>query len=115
MAISVHYKYSQEYIMDTKAIIAEAKAKFNHNSTKEYLKDKYHSKLVFADQGGLWTANNNLISFLNALTEEECVVLDSYQTPIKINRPKLLTKAVQVYTENMNEWHVEWEKLRKNR
>ncbi len=115
MAISVHYKYSQEYIMDTKAIIAEAKAKFSHNSAKEYLKDKYKSKLIFADQGGLWSASKELITFLNSISQEEVVILDSYETPIKVNRIQLYTKAISVYTETMNEWYDEWDKLRKKR
>lgn len=101
--------------MDTKAIIAEAKAKFSHNSAKEYLKDKYKSKLIFADQGGLWTANQQLITFLNAMLEEQLVILDSYETPIKINRIQLLSKATQIYNESMNEWFNEWENLRKKR
>jgi len=38
--------------MDTQNLIIESKARFNHNQAKQYLKDKYQSKLTFADQGG---------------------------------------------------------------
>jgi hypothetical protein len=39
--------------MDTSTLIFEAKSRFNHNSAKAYLKDKYDSKLIVADQR--WT------------------------------------------------------------
>ena len=54
--------------MDTKTLISEAKARFNHNSAKAYLKDKYDSKLIIADQGGLWRADQKTISFYHAST-----------------------------------------------
>jgi len=54
--------------MNTDELIKESKAKFDHNLAKHYLKEKYQSKLIFADQGGLWKATPDFLSFLSSLT-----------------------------------------------
>jgi hypothetical protein len=101
--------------MDTKQLITEAKARFNHNSAKVYLKDKYESKLSVAAQGGLWVANIELLSFLTASTHDQIVVLDMYSNPVKVNRIELLTKLEKTYHTVMDQWHSEWESLEKKR
>ena len=101
--------------MDTKTLITEAKARFNHNSAKAYLKDKYDSKLTVADQNGLWRANLETINFLNASSETEVVLMDSFDSPVKVNRQILLDKLNQVYKTTMEEWHSEWAELEKKR
>ena len=101
--------------MDTKQLITEAKARFNHNSAKAYLKDKYESKLSVADQGGLWVASPELISFLTVSTEDQVVLLDMYSNPVIVNRVDLLTKIKNTYQYVMEHWHSEWSALEKNR
>ena len=101
--------------MDTKQLITEAKARFNHNSAKAYLKDKYESKLSVADQGGLWVATIELISFLSINTQTQVVLLDSYNNPVQVNRIDLLTKLDKTYTYVMEQWHSEWATLEKKR
>ena len=101
--------------MDTKQLITEAKARFNHNSAKLYLKDKYESKLSIADQGGLWVANIELISFLSNCKQDLVVVLDTYDNPIKVNRVELLTKLEKTYHHIMDQWYTEWATLEKKR
>jgi hypothetical protein len=101
--------------MDTKTLITEAKARFNHNSAKAYLKDKYDSKLTVADQNGLWRADLETINFLNSSTDTEVVLMDSFDSPVKVNRQILLDKLNQVYKTTMEEWHSEWAELEKKR
>jgi hypothetical protein len=101
--------------MDTKQLITEAKARFNHNSAKIYLKDKYESKLSVADQDGLWLANIELISFLTNSTQDRLVLLDMYSNPVKVNRVELLTKLEKTYHYVMDQWHTEWATLEKKR
>ena len=101
--------------MDTKQLITEAKARFNHNSAKVYLKDKYEIKLSIANQGGLWVANIELLSFLTSSTQDQIVVLDMYSNPIKVNRIELLTKLEKTYHSVMDQWHSEWASLEKKR
>jgi hypothetical protein len=102
--------------MDTKTLIAEAKARFAHNSAKAYLKDKYDSKLIVAEQGGLWRADQQTISFLNALNDDNFVILmDTFDNPVHVDREKLLTVLKDTYNTVMIEWYKEWKELEKKR
>ena len=97
--------------MDTKTLIAEAKARFNHNSTKAYLKDKYDSKLIVAEQGGLWRADQQTIAFLNSMDDNFIVVIDTFNNPVEVNREKLLEVLKTTYNNVMLEWYKEWKEL----
>ena len=101
--------------MDTKTLITEAKARFNHNSAKAYLKDKYDSKFIVADQSGLWRANLETINFLNASSDEWVILIDTFNNPVKVNRIDLLHKLANTYKNTMEEWYNEWVELEKKR
>ena len=97
--------------MDTKTLISEAKARFNHNSAKAQLKDKYDSKLIVAEQGGLWRADQQTISFLNSMDDNFLVVIDTFNNPVEVNREKLLEVLKTTYNTVMLEWYKEWKEL----
>jgi hypothetical protein len=101
--------------MDTKTLINEAKARFNHNSAKQQLKDKYQSKLIIADQGGLWEADTQLISFLNSMTTEKIVLTDKFNNLVEVNRMELLEKLSELYNTVMSEWYKESKELESKR
>jgi len=101
--------------MDTKTLIADAKARFSHNAAKVYLKDKYDSKFIVADQGGLWHANLETINFLNSVTDEKVILIDKFDNPVEVNRQELKDKLYAVYTDTMNNWHKEWVELENKR
>jgi len=101
--------------MDTEQLIIDVKARFAHNASKAYLKDKYESKLIFADQNGMWSANAELFAVLSVLIIEPVIILDNYSNPVKVNRNQLLLKAQQVYRSVMEEWYNETESLKNNR
>jgi hypothetical protein len=101
--------------MDTTLLITEAKARFNHNSAKTYLKDKYDSKFIVADQSGLWRANLETINFLNSSTDEQVILIDTFNNPVKVNRISLLYKLADTYKNVMEEWYNEWAELEKKR
>jgi hypothetical protein len=101
--------------MDTKSLISEAKARFNHNSAKAYLKDKYNSKFIVAEQNGLWQANLETITFLNSSSDEEIILIDTFNNPVKVTRKALLDKLNMVYKTTMEEWYIEWSELEKKR
>ena len=102
--------------MDTKTLIAEAKARFNHNSAKEYLREKYEAKLLIADQGGLWKADIETIAFLKSWqVTDEIVLIDTFNNPVKVDRISLLIKLQDTYQSVMNEWHDEWKELESKR
>jgi hypothetical protein len=101
--------------MDTKNLVAEAKARFNHNSAKTYLKEKYQTRLIVAEQGGLWRANIETITFLNAVKTPKVILIDSFENPVEVNREELLSKLLETYDTVMKEWHTEWNELEKKR
>lgn len=101
--------------MDTKLLISEAKARFNHNSAKSYLKEKYQTRLIVADQGGLWKSDLSTINFLNGSTTDFVILVDTFENPVQVNRKELLTKLVETYDAVMSEWHTEWVELEKKR
>lgn len=101
--------------MDTNHLINEAKARFSHNSAKAYLKDKYNSKLLLADQNGLWKITPELISYLSSLDDYTTILLDNYGNPVKVEVKMLLTKLIHTHKQVMTEWHDEWTELEKQR
>lgn len=102
--------------MDTKSLISETKARFNHNSAKAYLKDKYDSKLIVADQGGLWKADPQLISFLESMSDDNfIIIIDTFQNPVQVDREKLLSLLKKTYNLVMLEWYKEWKELESKR
>lgn len=101
--------------MDTKQLLTDIKARFNHNSAKSYLKDKYESKLCVASQGGLWKITPELIMFLDNAGSEELILLDAYENPIKVKRQELFYTVRNTYNYVMEQWHNEWSTLEKAR
>jgi hypothetical protein len=97
--------------MDTKTLISEAKARFNHNSAKAQLKDKYDGKFIIAEQGGLWKATPELISFLSALDDNFVILIDNFNNPVQVNREQLLLVLKDTYQKYMLEWYKEWKEV----
>lgn len=104
--------------MDTKTLITEAKARFAHNSAKDYLKEKYNAKLLVAEQGGLWKADKETIAFLSVMIndyDDKVVLIDTFANPVLVERSELLTKLKDVYNNVMAEWYNEWKELESKR
>ena len=104
--------------MDTKTLISEAKARFNHNSAKAYLKEKFDAKLLIADQGGLWKADQQTIAFLSTMFndyDDRVIMMDTFQNPVLVDRSALLSKLKEVYNSVMLEWYNEWKVLESKR
>lgn len=101
--------------MDTKTLISEAKARFNHNSAKAQLKDKYDTKLVVAVQGGLWKATPELIGYLASNTDEYVILIDSFDNPVHANRIALHDALSKAYDDAMQLWFTEWKELESKR
>jgi len=97
--------------MDTKTLISEAKARFNHNSAKAQLKDKYDGKFIIAEQGGLWRATPELISFLISMDNNFVILIDNFDNPVQVNREQLLLVLKDTYQKGMLEWYKEWKEI----
>jgi hypothetical protein len=102
--------------MDTNALVAHARARFDHVAAKRLLKEKYQARMVFGYNGGLFRAGPELLTLLHACpVEDNIVVLDLYDNPVKVNPLELQHLSQDRWQEQMNAWLVEYNELSKKR
>jgi hypothetical protein len=101
--------------MDTENLIAHGRARFDHAAARRVLKEKYQGKLTFAHAGGMWQAGPELLAALSACTGPTSVLLDLYETPVKVMPNEFRDLVRTHWQEQMNAWLVEYEQLSKNR
>lgn len=102
--------------MDTDSLVAHARARFDHAVAKRILKEKYEAKMLFAYRGGMWRAGPELLTVLQAVpVEDDVVLLDLYENPVKISPLELQHLAFERWQEQMNAWLVEHEANSKKR
>jgi len=102
--------------MNTNALIAHARARFDHATARKLLKEKYEAKMLFAYNGGMWRAGPELLTLLQAVpVEDHVVLLDLYNTPVKINPVELQYLALGRWQEQMTAWLVEHDEMSKKR
>jgi len=101
--------------MDTNALIAHARARFDHEAAKRTLKEKYQAKMLFAYAGGMWRAGPELQTTLLTCSGAEAVLLDLYENPIRVDTKELYAQSQQRWQEQMNAWLVEHEQNQKKR
>jgi hypothetical protein len=90
------------------------------NNQKRVLKERYREQTVYYHLGGQFTVTKDLITFVNMLVErgntEDIVLVDDNETPIMIkDLEDFLSELMDTYFTAANEYHAEYEKLRKNR
>ena len=95
--------------MDTNALIAHSRARFDHAVAKRILKEKYQARMVFAYRGGMWRAGPELLTVLSVCPDAQAVLLDLYETPVRVDVRELELAAQQRWQEQMNAWLVEHE------
>ncbi len=102
--------------MDTNALVAHARARFDHVAAKRLLKEKYQARMIFGYNGGLFKAGPELLALLHSVpVEDKVVILDLYDNPIKVNPLELQHLAHDRWQEQMNAWLVEYDELSKKR
>ena len=101
--------------MDTEDLITHARSRFNHESARRLLKEKYQAKLVFAYNGGMWCAGPELLNILATVPPGDAVLLDLYETPVQVRPEELRDLAMTRWQEQMNAWLAEHNKLSKKR
>ena len=103
-------------MMNTEDLIAHARARFDHATARRVLKEKYQAKMLFAYNGGMWRAGPELLTLLKAVpVKDEIVLLDLYDTPVKINPVELQYLALGRWQEQMNAWLVEHDEMSRKR
>lgn len=95
--------------MDTDALIAHARARFNHEAARRVLKEKYEARMIFGHSGGLWRAGPELQTTLLTCTGTTAVILDLYQNPVQVDIKELFAMSQQRWQEQMNAWLLEHE------
>lgn len=97
----------------------QAKTAFDHAVAKKNLKERMQSRLTVTHRGGVFSVNTELFVLLDLPEDDgyndEMVLLDAYDTPVIVDRKELRNTAKQRYTELMNEWLAEWNKLKQTR
>ena len=102
--------------MDAESLVAHSRARFDHETNRRLLREKYEAKMLFAYKGGMFRAGPELLTLLHAFpAEDEIVIVDLYNNPVKINPLELQLLAHNRWQEQMNAWHVEFEQLSKQR
>jgi hypothetical protein len=101
--------------MDTEQLIAHGRARFEHSAARRLLKEKYQAKLTFAYAGGMWRAGPELLTVLAVCVDENAVLMDLYDTPVRISVKELQDLARQRWQEQMTAWLIEHDQLCKNR
>ena len=101
--------------MDTNALIAHARARFDHVAAKRVLKEKYQARMIFAHAGGMWQAGPELINILATVPPGDAVLLDLYENPVQVRPEELRGLAMLRWQEQMNAWLVEHDQLSKQR
>jgi len=103
-------------MMNTDALITHARARFDHAAARRLLKEKYEAKMLFAYNGGMWRAGPELLTLLQALAvDDKVVLLDLYETPVKVDPVELQYLALGRWQEQMNAWLVEHEEISRKR
>lgn len=96
-------------MMDTNALIAHSRARFDHAVAKRILKEKYQARMLFAYRGGMWRAGPELQTTLLTCPDADAVLLDLYENPVRVDTKELYAQSQQRWQEQMNAWLVEHE------
>ena len=88
------------------------------NNQKEVLKAKIESLLSYSINGGTFTIDRELITFVKVLIDDkhtDAVLLDIYNHPISVDLQNFYSEIMSRYFEVTNDYYVEYEKIRKAR
>ena len=101
--------------MDTDQLIAHGRTRFEHAAARKLLQERDQAKMLFAHAGGMWQAGPALQTTLLTCPDSEAVILDLYETPIRINTKELFAISQQRWQEQMTAWLIEHEALSRQR
>ena len=101
--------------MDTDALITHVRTRFDHETQKRILREKYQARMLFAHAGGMWQAGPELQTMLMTCPDPEAVILDLYQNPVRVVVTELMQESQLRWQEQMTAWLLEWDKLRSQR
>ena len=95
-------------------LVKRIRKRFDHQQARLVLQETYQAKMIFAHNGGMWRAGPEILN-LCAICNDTAILLDIYDTPIQVNTNELQVIALQLWQEQMNAWHAEYEEMSKQR
>ena len=95
-------------------LVKRIRKRFDHQQARLVLKETYQAKMIFAHNGGMWLAGPELLN-LCAICDDSAILRDIYDTPVQVNTEELRAIASQLWQEQMNAWHAEYEEMSKQR
>lgn len=95
--------------------INEIKKSTDYQINKRTLREKVVSDLHITHNGGLFLVSTEMISFLSVMTDDDLILADVYDNPVKVNRKALLMESIEKYRSITNMWYQENESLRQIR
>ena len=101
--------------MDSENILRHARARFDHESARRILREKYQARLIFGHGGGMFRATPELILWLESLSDGSVILEDLYQTPVQVVARDLANEMRVRYAEQMNAWLQEYQELQQQR
>jgi len=101
--------------MATDTIITYARERFDHESAKRVMREKYLAKMIFAHAGGLWKAGPELQATLISCPNGETILLDLYDTPVRVDKQELLALSHQRWQEQMTAWLIDYTEMQQQR
>ena len=90
------------------------------NNQKKLLKEKFIDQSVYYIKGHRFVIDQNLITYCKTLMDlghsKDVVLIDSNHSPCRIeNLQEVLESVLDVYFQNLNEYHTECEKIKGKR
>jgi hypothetical protein len=93
---------------------------YNLTNQRKILREKFSSRLIYGYAGGIFTVDQQLISFVQFLISQgkskDIPLIDSNQNPILIdNLESFLSEILSIYFSAVLEYYNEYEKIKKSR
>jgi len=107
--------------MDTEKVKDHVRLRFDHAVQKKIVRERMQQKMVIACDGGLFKITPELITFMDSIYHtltptKELIIEDLNGNPIKIEDPGAFHHdCKERYREVMNEWHMEYERMKRVR
>ena len=100
---------------DIDNIVAEVRRATDFQTNKQILREKIQTDLHMTHNGGMFKITPELLAFVKTWPVDELYLEDVYENPIQIDRQVFLVTAHQHYQTVMNQWHHDYEELKKIR
>lgn len=90
------------------------------NNQKRILREKFRESIVYYYKGAQFTVTKELMTFVSLLVDkdntEDIILVDDNEIPILVdNLQEFLNEVLNTYFSAANEYHIEYQKLLKNR